>query len=342
MWRFPVIDYANKQVVQFRTDNIFEGMYLEAFEKFIYYYSPVMIVRHPTKKPKLKPKDERTCRFCQRSHPDVSFRKDAHVIPHFMGNHKLIHDEECDECNGIFSKYETSLADFTGVFRTADKIRGKNGIPKFGDQNRGITIQLDKDEENRDILSITGHSLDRMQYKEDEKSYIINVAKTTYIPLYVMKALYKIAYTVLPKDLLADYSPTYQIFNTNKNDGKQIDFCKLFVTTLPQRIVDTPFMLIYNKNKEHIDKPIPSTMVILQFGRFIYQYILPSVNDLVFLTQGQKCQVFFSPPYWKVGDDTPVLKLLDLWSILPKKDDIEHLKFTFTSDPLFVPKSQTE
>lgn len=329
MWKSPVIDYANKQIIQFRTDNIFEGLYLEAFEKFIHYYSPVMIVRHPTKKLMLKPKAARTCRFCQRSHPDATFNKDAHTIPHFMGNPNLIHDEECDECNNLFSRYETCLADFTGAFRTTDLVRGKNGVPKFGSKERGITIHVEKDENDKDIIAINGFSTERMQYKEDEKSYIINVAKTTYTPLYVMKALYKIAYTVLPKDLLADYSPTYQIFNTNKNDGKQIDFCKLFVATLPQRIVDTPFMLIYNKNKEHIEKPIPSTMVILQFGRFMYQYILPSLNDLVFLTQGQKCQVFFSPPYWKIGDETPSLKLLDMWSILPKKDDIEHLKLQF-------------
>lgn len=37
-----------------------------------------------------------TCRFCGRGRESVTFKKKAHAIPEFLGNHQLILHSECD------------------------------------------------------------------------------------------------------------------------------------------------------------------------------------------------------------------------------------------------------
>jgi hypothetical protein len=48
-------------------------------------------------------RDQRTCRFCGKHHDASIFQKDAHIIPHFMGNKYLVSNFECDDCNSSFS-----------------------------------------------------------------------------------------------------------------------------------------------------------------------------------------------------------------------------------------------
>ena len=59
----------------------------------------------------LKPKRERTCRFCGLSFPETTFKKEAHLIPEMLGNKTLLSDFECDKCNHYFGvTFENHLA----------------------------------------------------------------------------------------------------------------------------------------------------------------------------------------------------------------------------------------
>lgn len=49
-------------------------------------------------------KSQRTCRFCGRKQPDVSFNNIAHTISEGLGNKNIITNDECDECNKWFGK----------------------------------------------------------------------------------------------------------------------------------------------------------------------------------------------------------------------------------------------
>lgn len=63
-------------------------------------------------------KDLQTCRYCGKSKPAVTFKKEAHAFPELIGNHVLIALDECDSCNEQFStSVEDHFAKFTGLQR---------------------------------------------------------------------------------------------------------------------------------------------------------------------------------------------------------------------------------
>ncbi len=84
------------------------------------------------KKQFLGSKDGQTCRYCSRGKPAVSFKKDAHAVPHLLGNRSIFAHYECDSCNEQFS---VSLEDHLGKLllpvRAVLGIRGKKGVPSF-------------------------------------------------------------------------------------------------------------------------------------------------------------------------------------------------------------------
>ena len=83
---------------------------------------------------------EQICRFCGKTKPYVSFRKNAHAISELLGNKNIILRDECDKCNQFFGdKYELDLSNFLDPMRTFIGLKGKDGIPKFKKGNFKIT-----------------------------------------------------------------------------------------------------------------------------------------------------------------------------------------------------------
>lgn len=71
-------------------------------------------------------KNNKVCRFCGKTEPEVTFEKDAHAISNLLGNQMLFTYYECDKCNSKFGeKLETNLANFLGISRTYYGIKGK-------------------------------------------------------------------------------------------------------------------------------------------------------------------------------------------------------------------------
>ena len=188
-WVFPTYNYTEKQLINFRIQNIFSGVYLKAFEEFIQFYTPDVVAPYALKYPPLKPRSKRVCRFCKKGFPEVFFRKDAHVIPQFLGNRFLVHDIECDACNLKFGTYESNFADSIGLLRTTDILPGHRNIPKF--KNDGLNAYSEKDEFGNYKVLIEASDPKKAIYNEEENTIIFRTNKTPYIPLYVMKALFK-------------------------------------------------------------------------------------------------------------------------------------------------------
>ena len=79
--------------------------YEQICENFLGVYEPMDFIgpddqRYNLKK--LKPKRERTCRFCGKAFGQTRFRENAHLIPDSIGNKDLFSDFECDHCNRFF------------------------------------------------------------------------------------------------------------------------------------------------------------------------------------------------------------------------------------------------
>jgi hypothetical protein len=75
-------------------------------------------------------KQNRRCRFCGKTEPEVSFRNDAHALPECTGNKSLFTYYECDVCNKAFGDgCDNDFGNWSLPMRTMSRIRGKNGIP---------------------------------------------------------------------------------------------------------------------------------------------------------------------------------------------------------------------
>lgn len=78
----------------------------------------------------------KTCRFCHKSEPEVSFKKTAHIFPESIGNKALASLYECDHCNKNFGDtIENDYGIFFQYYHAVAGIRGKRGIPKIKSKN---------------------------------------------------------------------------------------------------------------------------------------------------------------------------------------------------------------
>jgi hypothetical protein len=70
------------------------------------------------------------CRFCRKTAPQVTFRKEAHAIPEALGNKSLFSHYECDACNQKFGAgIQDSFGKWSKPMRMMTRIRGKSGVP---------------------------------------------------------------------------------------------------------------------------------------------------------------------------------------------------------------------
>ncbi|EMH0753207.1 TPA: hypothetical protein MAC63_001392 [Klebsiella pneumoniae] len=233
------------------------------------------------------------CRYCQAFNMNVdsirrklndgeisledvsSFKKIAHSLPTFIGNANIISKDECDTCNEKFSLFENNLVDFLGIARTTNKIRGRNGIPKFKNtKNEFVDIS------EGDL--IIGTTEDSEMYEENNDSITITTVKK-YIPIEVHKCFVKMALSVLPVEDLKDFSKTIKwLLGEEILDESYSKQLYVIQTKWPvKNIYPAVIIDIYKRNDENIDLPYMFARVC--FSNYAFQFPIPlcSMDKLV-------------------------------------------------------------
>ncbi|MBS4220069.1 HNH endonuclease [Bacillus sp. FJAT-49711] len=169
-----------------------------------------------------------SCIFCNRKRPEVSFKKDAHVIPAGLGNRTLFYLNECDSCNEKMSYYENELINyltFDRIFISAKKRPG-SGLPKY--KQKGKQSILEKNQDN-DILRVDvleNEGVFEIEEKDNEKvmKFTIN-NPPPYRPSDICKTLTHMAWALLEDEdkALVAYVPEWLL-------GK-IDIFPLYMDT---------------------------------------------------------------------------------------------------------------
>lgn len=153
-------------------------------------------------------KINKVCIFCGKQTPDVTFKKDAHIIPAGLGNRTLFNYNECDQCNEyIFSPQENELINYLTMDRILIRGRKRSGAPKFKPDNSKSYIES-KPGEN--VVSI---------YIDDQEEYFgiedLNEEDTTvkmkvnnpppYRLLDICKCLVHMAWSVIDKEKINQF-----------------------------------------------------------------------------------------------------------------------------------------
>ena len=158
----------------------------------------------PEKRIFLGDKQNRSCRFCGRKSPDVSFRKKAHAIPELLGNRSLFTNYECDECNSFFgSTIENDLGNWTKPSRTFARIRGKSGVPTIKKGGNGEGWRIDYGVSGFHIKQYESDPF--FEIDETSKRLRLELKRDVFTPVAVLKAFVRIGLTLLPPDELPNF-----------------------------------------------------------------------------------------------------------------------------------------
>lgn len=169
------------------------------------------------------------CRFCEKEFPDVTFKKISHAISHMVGNRVLKSDYECDTCNQIFSTYETEYSSYMNLYHTMFMVHGKGGIPKYKlSHKENSKIEIEND--NTIKINIQEGEEPLIVWKEINKANntIEIKGKRTYTPQNVLKALVKMALTIMPKNELQHLSNTKNWLMGHSCKGYILPVCLRF------------------------------------------------------------------------------------------------------------------
>ncbi len=191
-------------------------------------------------------------------------------------------------------------------------------------------MEYEKDKDSFDIKGPNGPVVN-----EQEGKFVIATVKHTYIPLHVMKCLYKIGYSLLSDVEIENHAPTLKLIMSEEFDEQMQDgghFGKLyrfsFLTSFR-----TPTIFTYRKRPGFESEKLPTKLVAIYFGRFMYQFILPNKTDLFMYEKGIETAWMLVPPIRPAEKVRPLGELIDLSSNKPLKGEAETLDFYF-EDPL--------
>jgi len=146
---------------------------------------------------------DKTCRFCGRRPPDVTYRLEAHAIPESLGNKSLCSEFECDSCNALFGGgIENDFGNWSKPTRTFARIRGKSGVPTLKKGSSGGW---------RIEYGPTGFEISEYEHDpicdvdENAKRITFKLKRDAYTPVAVLKAFVKMGLSLMPEAELLNF-----------------------------------------------------------------------------------------------------------------------------------------
>ena len=201
---------------------------------------------------------------------------DAHSCPELLGSNNFLNFEECDGCNGEFSKFESHLSKFFLPYLAVLRVKGKRKPPEFqsrteqGDEFTRTTIRAAAPER----LELIVGKEDDVVIDHERKQLSIRFRLPPHKPLYVYKALVKIGLSLLPPERV----PKYQIiFDWIKGlSGETAYFPIVFITRLNRRKFARPSAELYEAGSIFSEDGFnPELTLIVNFGNLVAQIFLP-------------------------------------------------------------------
>ena len=210
-------------------------------------------------------KSKRVCRFCMKSGA-YRFQNVSHAIQEGLGNHLLIANEECDECNTLFSNsVESHLFRFLETNRTLSQVRGKG---KSTYHQEGLNFHI-----HPDSVSVLPIVYAKQELVENEKYngqptgriLLYNNGPITYQGIY--KALLKIAVDMIPQEYIGHFAKTGMWVHGDFETENLPPFCYGEHTFFfEQPVLD----LFFKNDKSPANSPYCTAVLYIYESVFIY------------------------------------------------------------------------
>ncbi len=274
--------------------------------------------------------------FVEENFPDVTFKKIAHAISHMVGNRVLKSDYECDMCNQFFSTYETEYSSYMNLYHTMFMVHGKGGIPKYKlSHKENSKIEIEND--NTIKINIQEGEEPLIVWEEiDKANNTIEIkGKRTYTPQNVLKALVKMALTIIPKDELQNLSNTKNWLMGKSSEGCILPVCLRFYRN---PLLFTSVMIF--KKKDSIYTPLPHYVFCLAYRNIVIQMPIPMV-DLDIQFKGKKFEFPLIPTPLDEYSRPLVSTQIDLSGKEKVKGEVVSIGLKYESAVQTSPKSKS-
>jgi len=269
-------------------DDLF-GVLMNSYEMFAFDENTKNKIGEPDK-------SKRVCRYCNKTNPEVSFKKVAHSISEALGNKKIITNDECDTCNEKFGTgIENDLILYLNLYRNFFGIKGKNGIPKLKGKNFEI--------ENKGTIEIKQILSDEEINDPNRDDFKIRLETTqNFTSQNIYKTLSKYALGVIDRAQIANFNDTIEWINGTKNID---NLPKVAMLTSYDLFSTHPKLMVYLRKTE--DNKLPYAVAEFRFTFLTFVYIIPnSSKDTTHFTQDDNFKHFWdffkhysSVPNWK-------------------------------------------
>jgi len=217
----------------------------------------------------------RVCRYCDKSPPDVSFSQEAHAIPQFLGNRKLMDNFECDTCNKYFSETaEDSLAKFLGPYRAAAGIRGQKGYTKAKSGDNSLSFS-----DSGGTLIGVGPEADGFTCAEDGRMRM-DMDSGPYVPQHLYRCMTKIAIALLdlcPSEWSVGLTQTKRWLLGEPAVGPCSDPPMLHLTFMPG--IPSGYLRCWLLHRLPGRTDVPSLPIVVSLGSLCLQAAVPYVES---------------------------------------------------------------
>ncbi|MEC2158003.1 HNH endonuclease [Virgibacillus halodenitrificans] len=145
----------------------------------------------------------RKCAYCGKGNGEVTFKKDAHIIPASLGNRVFYNYDECDHCNEYyFGVQENELANFLMLDRIFIGAKKRKGLPKYKPISKGTT-SIERVGNSNTVSMKIDDLEERFEIVDDEpnKQMVFKINKPLpYRPADICKALTHMIWPFLPEE----------------------------------------------------------------------------------------------------------------------------------------------
>lgn len=327
----PSKKFSDKQIELSQYYKFLTAAHKEQAEVIDKLYQLVDIIELDKSKRKLKPKSERTCRFCGKSFPDVKFQNKAHLIPEQLENKTLLSDFECDTCNSKFGKFENELANFLGPFRSLTKMAGKTGINNFKSRNGDIYI----DAKSKDLVDVKAQKITKRKNKKEGEIHTIQTIGYPYRPINIYKCFLKMAFSLIDEREINLFKGSIDFLqdDTYKKEPRFDTLFAIHQFFIPGKIIESSRVYVYKLIEEQFKLRYPTYTFVFYFKNLILQLYIPFYQlDLAKYSRIKGLLVF--PPLitekWqlKFGPAQPIVHRLNDEKLIKEPIHYTEIKIT--------------
>lgn len=273
----------------------------------------------------------KTCRFCNRSYPTVSFTNTPHIMPELFGRNNMTSNFECDECNQKFQKFETDTSTMMQHYVSLLNIKTKKGVPTFqsikGKEYYSTTLKSINNQLNLNFRT----NLSDFKYNEEEKTLTVYFRTKKFSPFSVYKTFLKIAISLLTDEELQENSHYIDFLNLEEPVKNGMQVWNLYKYMLKTKYYSTPRADLYKAKKTLIDIEVfPEYILLISFSNIIFQFFLPISNKNIQEYNNQnklRCELFPSFVY----DDITKLKAIEMYDL-----DLSEIKKVSLTDKVVL------